>query len=322
VVESSKEMSGKLKGLLAVLSLGAIASGVYFWSILRNPSHVTALADPTILQAQALGLLEPPRDTDKDGLPDSEETYWEADFQKPDTDGDGFLDGEEVLSGHNPAVKGPDDWLDHSKNLTKRVTELMVGGILAGDLKPGNANYDTSVDSLVEDVIEKYRENRGISVDDIILTSADGPAERFAYISQMGWIIKGVFAEALGDADKFLESVADLTWSDPTALTENPKRYVAFATAARKLAQVSGERAVKVAALPVPRVFAVQHKDAIRILRTLQRDYELAATVKDDQLQGMAALQDIVRLHTETLPAFLAGLAENFAHILSSTDAR
>ncbi len=310
-------MSGKLKGLLAVLSLGAVASVVYLWGILRDPSHVTALADPAVLQAQALGLLEAPRDTDKDGLPDNEETYWVADFNNPDTDGDGFLDGEEVLSGHNPAVKGPNDWLDRSKNLTRRMTELMVGGLELGSLIPGSTNYDTSVDSLVEDIAEKYRENRSVTVDDVILTTTDGTTERLAYINAMAWIIKGVFAEALGDADKLLESVADLTWDDPTPLTENPKRYVAFATAARKLAQTSGERAVKVAAVPVPRVFAVQHKDAIRILRTLQRDYELVATIKDDQLQGMAALQNLLRLHTETLPSFLAGFADSIANDLN-----
>jgi hypothetical protein len=314
-------MSGKMKVLLGVLSLGAVASLVYVWSMFRSPGHVTTLADPAVLQAQSLGILERPRDTDGDGLDDTEETYWEADFNNKDTDGDGFLDGEEVLSGHNPAIAGPNDWLDRSKNLTRRMTELMVGGIMAGDLKPGTPHYDASVEHLTEDIMERYKENRTITVDDIILTSADGPAERSAYVLHMAWILKGVFAPVLDDASKFLESVGDITWVDPAPLTNDPKRFVAFSTAARTLAQATGQRAIKVAAVPVPRVFTTQHKDAIRLLRILQRNYELVATIKDDQLQGMAALQSIINLHTDSMPKFMVMFADSVTRNFS-TDAQ
>lgn len=318
MVESGKEMSGKMKALLGFLSLGAVASMVYLASLFRDPSHVTALADPVVLQAQSLGILDRPSDTDGDGLDDSEETYWRADFKNKDTDGDGFLDGEEVLSGHDPAVAGPNDWLDRSKNLTRRMTELMVGGIMVGNLQPGTPQYDASVENLAEEILARYKENREITVDDIILTSVDGPKERSAYVLNMAWILKGVFVPTMDDANKFLESVGDLTWSDPTPLTNDAKRYIAFSTAARKLAQVSGQRAMRVAAIPVPRVFAAPHKDAIRLLRTLQRDYELVATMKDDQLQGMAALQGIVRLQTETMPKFMLVFSDSVSKNLSA----
>lgn len=45
-------------------------------------------------------------DIDADGLPDSWEALYGADLTNPDTDGDGFLDGEEVNSGYNPAGPG------------------------------------------------------------------------------------------------------------------------------------------------------------------------------------------------------------------------
>ncbi|HOZ16472.1 MAG TPA: hypothetical protein PK234_02005 [Candidatus Portnoybacteria bacterium] len=48
-------------------------------------------------------------DSDNDGLKDWEENLYKTDPWNPDTDGDGYLDGEEINSGHNPLVKGPND---------------------------------------------------------------------------------------------------------------------------------------------------------------------------------------------------------------------
>jgi len=69
-------------------------------------------------------------DTDNDGLRDWEEELFKTDPRNPDTDGDGYLDGEEVNSGHNPLVKAPDDKLAFHPlplggkyNLTKKVMD-------------------------------------------------------------------------------------------------------------------------------------------------------------------------------------------------------
>ncbi len=44
-------------------------------------------------------------DSDNDGLTDDEEmNVYHTDFQNPDTDGDGFLDGAEVKNGYSPLV--------------------------------------------------------------------------------------------------------------------------------------------------------------------------------------------------------------------------
>jgi len=49
------------------------------------------------------------KDSDNDGLKDWEENLYKTDSVNPDTDADGYLDGEEINSGHNPLVKGPND---------------------------------------------------------------------------------------------------------------------------------------------------------------------------------------------------------------------
>ncbi|MFH0856868.1 MAG: sulfatase-like hydrolase/transferase [bacterium] len=58
---------------------------------------------------KGLGILKRiPRghDTDNDGLPDEEEIKFGTDINNPDTDGDGYLDGGEVIRGYNPMGEG------------------------------------------------------------------------------------------------------------------------------------------------------------------------------------------------------------------------
>ena len=61
-------------------------------------------------------------DGDDDGLPNSVETAYAADPQAPDTDGDGYKDGEEVRNGYNPNTPGSvrldsdgDELLEHEE---------------------------------------------------------------------------------------------------------------------------------------------------------------------------------------------------------------
>ena len=78
------------------------------------------------------------KDSDNDGLKDWEEELYGTDPNNPDTDGDGYLDGQEVNSGHNPLVKAPNDELDfyplplgEKYNITKKIfSEEVIQNIL------------------------------------------------------------------------------------------------------------------------------------------------------------------------------------------------
>ena len=48
-------------------------------------------------------------DGDGDGLSDVDEVRLATDAKNPDTDGDGYIDGLEVVRGYNPLKKGPED---------------------------------------------------------------------------------------------------------------------------------------------------------------------------------------------------------------------
>ena len=45
-------------------------------------------------------------DSDKDGLSDNLEDYYDTDVNNPDTDGDGYTDGQEIENGYDPLIAG------------------------------------------------------------------------------------------------------------------------------------------------------------------------------------------------------------------------
>ena len=47
---------------------------------------------------------QPDADPDNDGLKNWEEDTYRTDPRNPDTDGDGYLDGEETASGYDPTI--------------------------------------------------------------------------------------------------------------------------------------------------------------------------------------------------------------------------
>ena len=76
------------------------------------------------------------KDSDGDNLANWEEALWKTDPNNPDTDGDGAPDGEEVRSGRNPILAGPDDFIETTESKEARVSNRITSktGIVAIDL--------------------------------------------------------------------------------------------------------------------------------------------------------------------------------------------
>lgn len=124
------------------------------------------------------------RDSDNDGLKDWEEELYRTDPNNPDTDNDGYLDGEEINSGHNPLVKAPGDELGshplplgEKYNITSKVfNEASVQKILTSYLSQ-KAEYlknhpeindpaqfsDLTDSSTIKEMAEKAVENSYVS---------------------------------------------------------------------------------------------------------------------------------------------------------------
>ena len=96
-------MKLKTPPIIIILIIIAVIGGLIF---LLNSKREKELKSPT-----SELFSENFKDSDNDGLPDWQEELYRTDPNNPDTDGDGYLDGQEVDLGRNPRVKTPGDEL-------------------------------------------------------------------------------------------------------------------------------------------------------------------------------------------------------------------
>jgi len=82
----------------------------------EEAENLVKALEKTLGEFMRAGVTEEEIDTDKDGLPDYMENLYGTDPNNPDTDGDGYKDGEEVESGYDPLISG-NAKLDYDKLL-------------------------------------------------------------------------------------------------------------------------------------------------------------------------------------------------------------
>lgn len=111
-----RRVSPVLLALLMVVLMGGTGAGVW-WYV------VTYASPPQIIETPPPDVTPPPgdetptepypgTDTDSDGLTNVEELLYGTDFRSPDTDGDTFLDGNEVFHRYDPNGLAPSTLLD------------------------------------------------------------------------------------------------------------------------------------------------------------------------------------------------------------------
>ncbi len=100
--------------LFVVLIAGSLAT--YF--ILQALESPDVVIDDNQVEEQVINEIEelldpvPGIDADSDGLTDAEELIYMTDYRNPDTDGDTFLDGNEVFHRYDPLGYSPSTLLD------------------------------------------------------------------------------------------------------------------------------------------------------------------------------------------------------------------
>lgn len=109
--------------LIAVLVLFILAAIGYVVLGRAQPQPVVApvveqVKPPVVQEVPVVPVVEAPRepelskDSDSDGLSDIEERMYGTDYRNPDTDGDTFLDGNEVFHLYDPLGVAPSTLLD------------------------------------------------------------------------------------------------------------------------------------------------------------------------------------------------------------------
>ncbi|MEI6835519.1 MAG: L,D-transpeptidase family protein [Candidatus Falkowbacteria bacterium] len=97
---------------------------------MRHKSLILLLLIGSLLFLASPSRAVTPVDSDNDGLGDNLELQFHTDPHNPDTDGDGFKDGEEVDWGYNPLAKSTSKLAQKIEiNLKSQRLAYFVGGV-------------------------------------------------------------------------------------------------------------------------------------------------------------------------------------------------
>lgn len=266
-------MPNKVKIFLGFLGLTALVSVFAFFNSFRNSSS-------TFLKPLTGSFLEAvDQDTDKDGLSNKEESYWNTDFQNPDTDGDGFLDGEEVVSGHDPLKPSPDDVLG-PPNLTDKIQTLVVGGLYSEDLKPNNQQFESSINGLSAVIVDDFYRSLPLQNPPIILTG-NSKENQETYLKNAGQVLKQALMGPHTDI----------------GLGQSADQYIVFLIESKNNLKNAYER---LSQMPVPKGWQEIHYALLEIINRSILDYEYIGSYQTDPYRAYVALSDIKKLDGDT----------------------
>lgn len=158
-----------------------------------NNNNTTTTTEENFLEEEELNLL-PAIDTDSDLLSDAEEELWGTDASNKDTDGDGYLDGEEVLNLYNPNLGQGSKLAD--AELIKNYTNLDFGYAVVFPSK-----WALKADEFGEQII--FNSTTGEFVQIIVQQNYDG------FLSAKSWYLSQ--NPAINEAD--LQEVLIGNWS-------------------------------------------------------------------------------------------------------------
>ncbi len=290
-------MPNKIKVFFGFLALVALFSVFTFFNSFRNSSS-------TFLKPLTGSILEAiDQDADHDGLTNREESYWNTDFQNPDTDGDGFLDGEEVASGHNPTKLGPNDALIDAKNLTEKSSTLLVAGLAEGSLKVSSNKFDKSVDSVVDDlfyqsVVNQQKTTLSDLVDNQIITTGSDKTSVQEYLQSMNPMLGSFWVEDLKGFVSVLNIFQEL---DKTQDYNNPKFVNAIDNEVTKLQN----QIKQLVAVQTPSNWVNTHNQLLAEMQDMAKNYLLFKNLSGDPMQGIISYVTLSREFTENLPVLL-----------------
>ncbi|MDP3997320.1 MAG: hypothetical protein Q8P73_02365 [bacterium] len=161
-------MSRRLIIILLIVLIVAVLGGTVLLVVqrLRGPSDTTTTAPTTPGSGTGLTpadtgtqqLVNPGGDDDNDGLSNADEVLWGTDPSNPDTDGDGFYDGEEVAANHNPTIAGPDDALPENFSPGQNLQPLNAAPLQVDQYFVDNLDLSGPKEDLTAKYQQQYKE--------------------------------------------------------------------------------------------------------------------------------------------------------------------
>ncbi|MBX4189951.1 thrombospondin type 3 repeat-containing protein [Candidatus Parcubacteria bacterium] len=290
-------MINKIKISLACLAVIASFS-VYKLSL---SLHSLALRD---LRAAITTPLAPAEnDFDHDGLNNAQEDYWNTDLNNPDTDNDGFKDGEEVASGHDPRIAGPDDVLDSDRhpNLTQRLGSLLLSGFSEGSLQSDNPKFEQSLNAITDDAVFKSMINSSIPIVEFEKVSNTTQNEE-AYKLLMRTFLPGMADRNLKNITQFITLTSEIDFGHAS---ENPKFNQFFQSEVNDL----DNQVLQLSQMKVPTKWASAHQILIDSILSAKVNYSSFKKIESDPVQASVAFNNLIEVFAQKMPTAIAAFS-------------
>ncbi len=283
-------MSPKLKFTLTILLLIAgfllVRLGLFF----KQSVKTATTANISNQVAEINEINSSTIDSDHAGIADVNEAYYRTDPSNPDTDGDGYLDGEEVVSGFSPTKKeSPDERNGQSKNVTNSFAKHLVAGLYVGDLSPkktGEDKFRQNIDTLTLATIDDAARalNPPIITEYGLAIVSESKEAQNEYLNNVDSLLEGPFLKSFMEQPYTVAKAAEyLTQSKNDQAMEIFKNLsLTYTSAYNQLLTVS-----------VPNNWIPFHTHLLQIFQKLSLNYLAMTKMYDDPLLAMTAMQDL-----------------------------
>lgn len=245
---------------------------------------------------------EPDADPDNDGLKNWEEELHKTDPRNPDTDEDGYVDGEEVASGYDPTVKAPGDALEGTdssaprplpKNLTTHLSQLLTEKIAAGEFDPAQGDaLDAAGDPSIpynQDVLNEVLYQIGVRAKAYFTLPEIADADLRISSTPTTYQEIGIYIVAMSSALEPDDAVKDLSTNEVIVIKEAVETKD---TALVELLRSSYQKAVeRIKGVTVPKDFVQLHKQQLLILMQFEKIMAAVADFQNDPATASAAVE-------------------------------
>lgn len=227
------------------------------------------------------------KDSDNDGIADYDEAYYRTDPFNPDSDGDSYLDGEEVAAGFNPTEDDKNKRPAEEKNITITMTDRLLAGIYAGDLNPRGGKgqkFDDGINMVALAAIDEAAQATAPSVNNSLIRITDDSKEsQEQYLRDVANLLEGPFLSAFMSQPQVLSNVANnmLTSKFDEAFMALDRLALDFTTAYTRLAAVG-----------VPPLWLGFHKNLLAVFRKISINYRSITKINEDPVLALTGLVD------------------------------
>lgn len=303
----------KIKVLLGAMVVAAVLIiAVFFVNILPDnlganilkTLDLNALNQKTVISERENNGDLNQSDIDSDGLLDYEEVLYGTDPLNPDTDGDDFWDGEEVASKRNPLVPGPNDELTNN-NLTEKISQLTISGLIEGSLKPSSPDYVKSLNLVVDEILYQSEINL-FSPQVLIKTVPDNEESLKKYLEEIVPLIETMIDKEGQSVLNLADIIDETNFFDESRLTSESKSFLKLRDFADKRALELSRDISLLESASVPKTLEKLHQSIVRTSRGLALNYKALTKADSDSIQAMLAFHNIVNTLINELPTVMA----------------